>query len=151
MTFPWRKPVCTLAGMIDFPKHLAVTGSGNEKEYTSLLKDFIADQKSRKSIIQDWKKMEVNKKNANASLMKKEVKTARRGRHSVQKMKDRREIKKCRQFLLKEIEKEGEKHYYVVKKEVEVSSNMTAVEDIFADWNKKFARIKRPRTIKPRT
>eukprot|EP00090_Calanus_glacialis_P033937 TRINITY_DN5658_c0_g1_i6.p1 TRINITY_DN5658_c0_g1~~TRINITY_DN5658_c0_g1_i6.p1 ORF type:complete len:831 (-),score=269.41 TRINITY_DN5658_c0_g1_i6:116-2608(-) len=151
MTFPWWKPVCTLAGMVDFPKHLAVTGSGNEKDYTSLLKDFIADQKSRKSIIQDWNKMEENKKKAKASLIKKEIKTARRGRNSVQKMKDRREIKKCRQFLLKEIEKEGEKHYYVVKKEVEEPSNMTAVEDIFADWNSNFARIKRPRTIKPRT
>ena len=92
MTFPWWKPVCTLAGMIDFPKHLAVTGSGNEKDYTSLLKDFIADQKSRKSIIQDWNKMEENKKKAKASLIKKEIKTARRGRNSVQKMKDRREI-----------------------------------------------------------
>jgi len=151
MTFPWWKPMCTLAEMVDFPKHLAVTGSANEKDYTSLLKDFIADQKSRKSIIQDWNKMEENKKKAKASLVKKEMKTARRGRNSVQKMKDRREIKKCRQFLLKEIEKEGEKHYYVVKKEVEDSSNMTAVEDIFADWNSNFARIKRPRTIKPRT
>jgi len=151
MTFPWWKPMCTLAEMVDFPKHLAVTGSANEKDYTSLLKDFIADQKSRKSIIQDWNKMEENKKKAKASLVKKEIKTARRGRNSVQKMKDRREIKKCRQFLLKEIEKEGEKHYYVVKKEVEDSSNMTAVEDIFADWNSNFARIKRPRTTKPRT
>eukprot|EP00091_Calanus_sinicus_P022227 TRINITY_DN693_c0_g1_i6.p1 TRINITY_DN693_c0_g1~~TRINITY_DN693_c0_g1_i6.p1 ORF type:complete len:702 (+),score=216.36 TRINITY_DN693_c0_g1_i6:294-2399(+) len=151
MTFPWWKPMCTLAEMVDFPKHLAVTGSANEKDYTSLLKDFIADQKSRKSIIQDWNKMEENKKKAKASLIKKEIKTSRRGRNSVQKMKDRREIKKCRQFLLKEIEKEGEKHYYVVRKEVEDSSNMTAVEDIFADWNSNFARIKRPRTIKPRT
>ena len=80
--------------------------------------------------------------------MKKESNTERRGRNSVKKMK---EIKKCRQFLLKEIEKEGEKHYYVVKKEVEDSSNMTAVEDIFVDWNSNFARIKKPRTIKPRT
>ena len=27
MTIPWGKPVCTLAEMVDFPKHLAVTGS----------------------------------------------------------------------------------------------------------------------------
>eukprot|EP00091_Calanus_sinicus_P022225 TRINITY_DN693_c0_g1_i1.p1 TRINITY_DN693_c0_g1~~TRINITY_DN693_c0_g1_i1.p1 ORF type:complete len:169 (+),score=56.01 TRINITY_DN693_c0_g1_i1:598-1104(+) len=74
MTFPWWKPMCTLAEMVDFPKHLAVTGSANEKDYTSLLKDFIADQKSRKSIIQDWNKMEENKKKAKASLIKKELK-----------------------------------------------------------------------------
>jgi len=149
--FPWWKPICTLAQMVDFPRHLAVTGSEEKKDYTSLLKDFIADQKSRKSIIQDWNKMEDNKKKAKASLMKKESKTARRGRNSTQKMKERRDIKKCRQFLLKEIENQGEKHYYVMKKDINEPSNMTAVEDIFADWSSNFARIKRPRTIKPRT
>jgi len=149
MTFPWWKPICTLAQMVDFPKHLAVTGAEEKKDYTSLLRDFIADQKSRKNIIQDWNKMEENKKRAKAALIKKETKTARRGRNSVQKMKERRDIKKCRQFMLKEIDNKGEKHYYIIKKEIE-PSNMTAVEDIFADWNSNFARIKRPRTSKPR-
>jgi len=150
MPFPWWKPICTLAQMVEFPRKNAVTFSEDEKDITSLLKDFIADQKSRKNILLEWNKMEENKKKAKTSSMKKDLKVARRGRNSTQKMKDRREMKKCRQFFLKEIENKGEKHFYVVKKEVEEPSNMTAVEDIFADWNTNFSKIKRPRSIKPR-
>eukprot|EP00091_Calanus_sinicus_P023689 TRINITY_DN8138_c0_g1_i1.p1 TRINITY_DN8138_c0_g1~~TRINITY_DN8138_c0_g1_i1.p1 ORF type:complete len:100 (+),score=27.02 TRINITY_DN8138_c0_g1_i1:283-582(+) len=91
--------------MVDFPKHLAVTGNTNEKEYTNLLKDFIADQKSRKSIIQDWNKMEENKKKVKASFIKKEIKTSRRGRNSVQKMKDRKELKNADSFCSKKLKR----------------------------------------------
>jgi len=150
MTFPWWKPICTLAQMVDFPRHLSVEGADENKHFTSLLSDFIADQKSRKAIMQDWNKMEENKKKAKAALNKKDAKITRRGRASLQKMKDRREIKKCKQFLLKEIENKGEKHYYWIKKDINEPSDMTAVEDIFADWNNNFARIKRPRSNKPR-
>jgi len=149
--FPWWKPMCTLAQMVDFPKKYAVTFAEKEKDITSLLQDFIADQKSRKTILKEWNKMEENKKKAKTSSTKKDLKTARRGRNSNQKMKDRREVKKAKQFFLKEIENKGEKHFYVVKREVEDPSNMTAVEDIFADWSSNFSKIKRPRTIKPRT
>jgi len=148
--FPWWKPVCTLAQMVDFPRKHAVTFSENEKDMTSLLLDFIADQKSRKSILQEWSKMEESKKKAKASYMKKDPKTGRRGRNSIQKMKDRKETKKSKQFVFKEIENKGEKHYYIIKKEIEEPSNMGDVEDIFADWNKNFAHIKRPRSIRPR-
>eukprot|EP00091_Calanus_sinicus_P023692 TRINITY_DN8138_c0_g1_i7.p1 TRINITY_DN8138_c0_g1~~TRINITY_DN8138_c0_g1_i7.p1 ORF type:complete len:164 (+),score=40.13 TRINITY_DN8138_c0_g1_i7:95-586(+) len=105
MTFPWWKPICTLAKMVDFPKHLAVTGNTSEKDYTNLLKDFIADQKSRKSIIQDWNKMEENKKKVKASFIKKEIKTSRRGRNSVQKMKDRKELKNADSFCSKKLKR----------------------------------------------
>jgi len=150
MTFPWWKPICTLAQMVDFPKHISVEGADDNKHFTSLLRDFIADQKSRKAIVQDWNKMEENKKKAKAVLNKKDGKTSRRGRTSLQKMKDRREIKKCKQFILKEIENKGEKHFYWIKKELNEPSDMTAVEDIFADWNSNFSKIKRPRASKPR-
>jgi len=150
MTFPWWKPICTLAQMVDFPRNIPIEEANENKDYTSLLRDFIADQKSRKAIIQDWNKMEENKKKAKNALLKKETKMTRRGRNSLQKMKDRRDIKKCKQFMLKEIENKGEKHYYWIKKEANETSNMTAVEDIFADWNSNFARIKRPRSNKPR-
>eukprot|EP00092_Neocalanus_flemingeri_P029660 GFUD01032206.1.p1 GENE.GFUD01032206.1~~GFUD01032206.1.p1 ORF type:complete len:820 (-),score=265.72 GFUD01032206.1:93-2552(-) len=148
--FPWWKSLCTLAQMADFPRKNAVTFPGNTRDVTSLLQDFVADQKSRKNILNEWNKMEENKKKAKASTMKKDLKTARRGRNSILKMKERKDIKKCKQFFLKEIENKGEKHYFVVKKEVQDPSNMTAVEDIFADWNSNFSKIKRPRTIKPR-
>jgi len=148
--FPWWKPVCTLAQMVDFPRKHAVTFSENEKDMTSVLRDFISDQKSRKSILQEWNKMEESKKKAKASYMKKDPKTGRRGRNSIQKMKARKETKKSKQFVFKEIENKGEKHYYIIKKEIEDPSNMGDVEDIFADWNKNFAHIKRPRSIRPR-
>merc|ERR1711936_1142617 len=106
--------------------------------------------KPRKTILQEWSKMEESKKKAKASYMKKDPKTGRRGRNSIQKMKDRKETKKSKQFVFKEIENKGEKHYYIIKKEIEEPSNMGDVEDIFADWNKNFAHIKRPRSIRPR-
>ena len=53
-----------------------------------------------------------------------------------------------KQYQLKEIENKGEKRYLVIKKKTK--NTMDEVEDIFADWNKNFSIIKRPRSTKPR-
>jgi len=151
MTFPWWKPVCTLAQMVDYPRHLELEPEEKRKDITSLLHDFVADQKSRKAILDEWQQMEDTKKKSKQSNVKKELKAGRRGRHSIQKMKDRKETKKCKEFILKEIEKQGQKHYYVIKKEKESPSAKLNIEDIFADWKNNFAKIKRPRVLKPRT
>ena len=68
----------------------------------------------------------------------------------MQKMKERREIRKYKQFLLREIERKGETHYYVMKKEVSEPVTIGEVEDIFADWNKNFAELKKQKPIRPR-
>merc|ERR1711878_147261 len=95
--------------------------------------------------MQEWKKLEDGKKKSAGA--KKET---RRGRDSVQKMKERREMKKYKQFLLREIVRKGETHYYVMKKEVSEPVNIGEVEDIFADWNKNFAELKKQKAIRPR-
>merc|ERR1712172_114277 len=64
-------------------------------------------------------------------------------------MKERKEIRKYKRFLLKEIVKKGETHYYVMKKEVEPQE--LEPEDIFADWSHNLRVIKRPRKLTPRT
>jgi len=151
MTFPWWKPVCTLAQMVDYPRHLELESEESRKDITSLLHDFVADQKSRKALLQEWQQMEDIKMKSKQHNIKKEMKSGRRGRNSIQKMKDRKEIKKCREFILKEIEKQGQKHYYVIKKEKQSPSAKLNIEDIFADWKNNFAKIKRPRVLKPRT
>merc|ERR1719232_1692262 len=73
---------------------------------------------------------------------KKEGKPARRGRDSSKKMKERKEIRKYKQFLMREIVKKGETHYYLMKKELEE-------QDIFADWKQNLETRKR-KTVKPR-
>merc|ERR1719167_1669614 len=93
--------------------------------------------------------MEDTKKKAEAFASKKDLKSVRRGRNSVQKMKERREVRRCKQFLLKEIERKGEKHFYIVRKEIKEPVT-SEVEDIFADWKNNFSKIKRPRVHKPR-
>ena len=151
MTFPWWKQVCTLAKMVHYPRPLELGYEENRKGIISLLHDFIADQKSRKAILEEWQQIEDSKKKSKQHNKKKELKSRRRGRSSIQKIKEGNDIKKCRQFMLKEIEKQGQKHYYVIKKEKEYPSTMLDVEDIFADWKNNFAKIKRPRVLKPRT
>jgi len=150
MTFSWWKPVCNLAKTVDYPRHLELGYEENRKGITSLLRDFIADQKSKKAILEEWQQIEDSKKKSKQHNMKKELKSGRRGRNSIQKMRDRKDIKKCRQFMLKEIENQGQKHYYVIKKEKEDPSTKLDIEDIFADWKNNFAKIKRPRVMKPR-
>merc|ERR1711994_105280 len=76
-------------------------------------------------------------------------KMTRRGRDSVQKMKERREIRKYKQFLLKEIVKKGETHYYLMKKEIAEPQNVE-IEDLFEDWKHNLTPIKRPRKLTPR-
>ena len=64
------------------------------------------------------------------------------------RMKERKEQRQMKQYQLKEIENKGEKRYLVIKKKTK--NTMDEVEDIFADWNKNFSIIKRPRSTKPR-
>ena len=95
--------------------------------------------------------MEESQIKARSLMEKKTTKTTKRGRNTAQRMKERKEVRLRKQFLMKEIERQGEKHYYVMKKEVAApESNLAQVEDIFADWNRNFARIKRARAAKPR-
>lgn len=143
--FPWWKPVGTYAQLMNSPNQLNNPTEGNNN-ILSILQDFVADQKSQKCIMQEWKKMEEEKKKK-SSGGKKESKTTRRGRDPAQKMKERRELRKYKQFLLREIVRKGETHYYLMKKEFNEQVN---AEDIFADWNKNLAESKRPKTIRPR-
>lgn len=89
--FPWWKPIGTYAQLMDSPNQFNNPTEGNNN-ILSILQDFVADQRSQKSILQEWKKMEEGKKKP--SGCKKESKPARRGRDSTQKMKERREIRK---------------------------------------------------------
>merc|ERR1712227_805478 len=82
--FPWWKPINT--------KPEPALNSN----FLALLQDFVSDQKSQQSIMQEWKKLEEKKK---VLKEKKDAKTTRRGRDSSQKMKERREIRKYKQFL----------------------------------------------------
>merc|ERR1719479_81462 len=132
--FPWWKPIGTYAQLLRSPSPLQVSSPSiceRSNNFLTLLQDFVSDQKSQKSIMQEWKKMEDGKKKSAGG--KKET---RRGRDSVQKMKERREMRKYKQFLLREIVRKGETHYYLMKKEVSEPNNTGEVEDIFADWNK---------------
>merc|ERR1711953_1176595 len=147
--FPWWKPIGTYAQLLSSPSLPQFTcpsiSSEKNNNILSLLQDFVSDQKSQKSIMQEWKKLEDGKKKSAGG--KKET---RRGRDSVQKMKERREIRKYKQFLLREIERKGETHYYVMKKEVSEPVTIGEVEDIFADWNRNFAELKKQKPIRPR-
>ena len=86
--FPWYKQFGLPAqtSMFDYPTPTNQTNVNN-KNILSLLHDFVSDQKSQKSIMDDWKKYEESRKKKVVPAVKKEVKTARRGRDSVQKMK----------------------------------------------------------------
>merc|ERR1719499_612754 len=88
--FPWWKPMNNYAQMVNFPIKTKPEPALNNN-FLALLQDFVSDQKSQKSIMQEWKKLEE----------KKDAKTSRRGRDSIQKMKERREIRKYKQFLLR--------------------------------------------------
>ena len=148
--FPWWKPLSTYTEMVNFPQPVLPTENcqGNQK-LLSLLHDFVADQKSQKTIMEDWKKMEESKKKVANTKKETKSKMTRRGRDSVQKMKERREIRKYKQFLLKEIVKKGETHYYLMKKEIAEPQNVE-VEDLFEDWKHNLTPIKRPRKLTPR-
>jgi len=148
--FPWYKQFGLPAqtSMFDYPTPTNQTNVNN-KNILSLLHDFVSDQKSQKSIMDEWKKYEESRKKKVVPAVKKEVKTTRRGRDSVQKMKERREVRKYKQYLLREIVRKGETHFYLMKKEVEEPQSLE-VEDIFADWNKNLREIKRPRKLTPR-
>lgn len=150
--FPWWKPIGTYAQLMDSPNQFInpTERDNNCNNVLSILQDFVADQRSQKSIMQEWKKMEEGKKKSSGVKKDKKDKTARRGRDSTQKMKERREIRRYKQFLLREIVRKGETHYYLMKKEMK-EPVITEVEDIFADWNKNLGELKRPKTIRPRT
>ena len=149
--FPWWKPITSYAQLVDQPRTVD-SGRGEAKpQLLSLLQDFVCDQRSHKSIMEEWRSLETTKRQVeNIKREAREKKPARRGRDSVQKMKERKEIRKYKKFLLREIVKKGETHYYVMKKEVEEPQVLEA-EDIFADWSHNFTVIKRPRKLAPRT
>ena len=90
--FPWWKPLSTYSEVVNFPQPVlpSENGQGNQK-LLSLLHDFVADQKSQKTIMEDWKKMEDSKKKVANTKKETKSKMTRRGRDSVQKMKERRE------------------------------------------------------------
>ena len=149
---PWWKPITSYAAMFDQPRTVE-SGRGEARpQMLSLLQDFVCDQKSQQSIMKEWRSLETAKRPVMSakSLEAREKKPVRRGRDSVQKMKERKEIRKYKRFLLKEIVKKGETHYYVMKKEVEEPQQLEP-EDIFADWSHNLRVIKRPRKLTPRT
>ena len=45
MMFSWWKPVCALADIVDYPRHLELGYKKNRKGIICILHDFIADQK----------------------------------------------------------------------------------------------------------
>merc|ERR1712222_279273 len=111
--------------------------------------DFIQDQAPYKSLLEEWFNTQSSQKRIMPKTSsKREVKTPRRGSNSIMRMKERKEQRQMKQYQLKEFENKGEKHYLVVKKKTK--NTMDEVEDIFADWNKNFSIIKRPRSSKPR-
>jgi len=142
---PWWKPISTYAQMVDSPIQVSKEPKTPNPNILSILQDFVSDQKSQKTIMEEWKKMEEKKR---LLKEKKEGKPTRRGRDSSKKMKERKEIRKYKQFLMREIVKKGETHYYLMKKEVK-EPDMTEVEDIFADWKQNLETRKR-KTVKPR-
>ena len=84
---------------------------------------------------------------------KKDMTAPRRG--SVQQCKNIAKIKKMKEqtiqkehYHMKEFEKNGEKHYLLVKNKPK--NSVDDVEDIFSDWNQNLNVIKRPRNITPR-
>merc|ERR1719331_3613252 len=148
--FPWWKPMCTLADMSEMPKTSAVEFLQKEAGVAEILQDFIQDQAPYKSLLEEWFNAQNSQKRTMQlkALAKKEVKTPRRGSNSIMRMKERKEQRQMKQYQLKEIENNGEKRYLVVKKKTK--NTIDEVEDIFADWNKNFSLIKRPRSSKPR-
>ena len=149
--FPWWKPITSYAAMMDQTRTVE-SGRGEARpQLLSLLQDFVHDQRSHKSIMEEWRSLETSQRQVQSIKREaREKKPARRGRDSVQKMKERKEIRKYKKFLLREIVKKGETHYYVMKKEVEEPQALEA-EDIFADWSHNLTAIKRPRKLTPRT
>jgi len=150
-SLPWRKPITSSAKMFD-QTQTVISGRGEARpQLLSLLHDFVSDQRSQNSIMEEWRNLEATKKKVQSMKREaREKKPARRGRDSVQKMKERKEIRKYKRFLLREIVKKGETHYYIIKKEVKEPLDLEA-EDIFADWSHNLREIKRPRKLTPRT
>merc|ERR1711936_140395 len=147
--FPWWKPMCTLADMGDLPRKSAAEFLQKETAVAEILQDFIQDQAPYNSLLEEWFKAQSSQKRIlSKTSSKKEVKTPRRGSNSIMRMKERKEQRQMKQYQLKEIENNGEKRYLVVKKKTK--NTIDEVEDIFADWNKNFSIIKRPRSSKPR-
>merc|ERR1712032_1292982 len=147
--FPWWKPMCTLADMADMPRKSALEFLQKETAVAEVLQDFIQDQAPYKSLLEEWFNTQSSQKRIMPKTSsKREVKTPRRGSNSIMRMKERKEQRQMKQYQLKEFENKGEKHYLVVKKKTK--NTMDEVEDIFADWNKNFSIIKRPRSSKPR-
>jgi len=149
---PWWKPITSYAAMFDQPRTVE-SGRGEARpQLLSLLQDFVCDQRSHQSIMQEWRSLETAKRSVPSAKREAREKKpgARRGRDSAQKMKERKEIRKYKRFLLKEIVKKGETHYYVMKKEME-EPQVLEPEDIFADWSHNLRGIKRPRKLTPRT
>merc|ERR1711936_1289833 len=132
--FPWWKPMCTIADMAEMPQKSALEFLQKETAVSEILQDFIQDQAPYKSLLEEW----FNAQNSQKRTM--QLKALSK--------KERKEQRQMKQYQLKEIENNGEKRYLVVKKKTK--NTIDEVEDIFADWNKNFSLIKRPRSSKPR-
>merc|ERR1719208_429239 len=85
---PWWKPISTYAQMVDSPIQVSKEPKTPNPNILSILQDFVSDQKSQKTIMEEWKKMEEKKR---LLKEKKEGKPTRRGRDSSKKMKERQE------------------------------------------------------------
>jgi len=149
LPFSWWRPVCTLAQMADMPRNSALDFLKNDKQASEILQDFVAVQSPYKTLLEEWMETQATAKKTLCKIApKKDMKKPRRGSKSLLKMKERKEQKQRKQYDLKEYETNGQKHYLVVRKEAKNTTD--DVEDIFADWKKNFAAIKRPRSLKPR-
>merc|ERR1719208_188925 len=80
---PWWKPISTYTQMMDSPIQVSKEPKTPNPNILSILQDFVSDQKSQKTIMEERKKLLKEKK---------EGKPTRRGRDSSKKMKERKEI-----------------------------------------------------------
>jgi len=147
LPFPRWRSMCTLTQMTDSSGQSPLTVMDKDRELVDILQDFVSDQAPYKSLVKEWYDKHQKKPMA-VNRVKREIKKPRRGSNSILRMKERKEQKMRKQFELKEFETKGQKHYLVVKKEFQDVKD--EVEDIFSDWRKNYAAIKRPRSIKNR-
>ena len=139
--FGWWKPICTLFNMLDYPAKKAITFDNTESNILNILKDFTVEQRTRKSLVEEWDKHSTKK--TVATKLKKTLKTGRRGvSNPSQRMLERRERRK---FALREFEDKGEKHFLVVRRQL--FEDEGDAEDITEDCKTK-VQVKKPRKKK---
>jgi len=138
--FSWFKPVCTLCNMmIEYPIKKAIKYHEKDEDILDMLKDFTMDYKPKANMHQNF--IDITKAKEK-KLTKNLTKSSRRGSNSTQRMKERRERNK---YVLKEIEIDGEKRCFLIKKKEKVHEDAA---DIFNDWKN---NLMKKRQRKPRT